>query len=309
MKASTANPLPDAVTKSLAILASMFALAIPLAAFGQAATPCVSPTPPPGAAALGYTQMVFCDAPKVSEIDFSADGSAAKLYAWTWYNKAPSSPSIYSDVGGELMMDLHGGLNTETHQSKPGILPLLRAGDGFYVEFSERISDNNSDHWPAVWMMPQEHDGHHHDYVAGDAPGSERWLELDVDEGGFNPGHHGAAISWFGTWPNYQKVDHGNDPHSTFGLDRTQEHVFGLSYDPNGRRVTWWLDGVSVGSVSTADVPAIVNTHHYYLIMGAQSHKLNLPYQMYVKYFSAWSSVAQSPTPNSPSGVKVQPIP
>jgi hypothetical protein len=291
------------------IVASLVAAGMPQAVLAQAAIPCVNPSPPPGAAALGYSQLVFCDAPNVSDIDYSANGSSTKLYAWSWYNSSPSSPSLYAQVGGELAMQLHGGLNTQTHKSKAGLLPLLHAGDGFYVEFSEHLSDNNSDHWPAVWLMPEEHDGHHHDYVAGDPPGSERWMELDVDEGGFNTGHHGAMINWWGSWPNYQSKNYGNDPRTTFGMDRTQEHVFGLSYDPNGGKVTWWVDGVNVGSVSTAAVPAIVNNYHYYLIMGAQTHGQNLPYTMYVKYFSAWSGVAQAPTPNSPSGIKVQPVP
>jgi hypothetical protein len=259
---------------------------------------------PAGAKSLGYLRQVFCVAPTTADI--STNGSLNKLYSGMWYNTTPVSMSLYSMTGPVLTLANGGGLNTETRQSLPGTLPLLLGSAGFYVEFAERLSDNNSDHWPAVWLMPQEHDIHQDDHVSGDPPGYERWIELDVDEGGFNAGHHGALINWYGKYPNYQKQNYGNDPPSTFGMDRTQEHVFGLSYDPIGQKVTWWVDGTAVGSASTATVPSAVNGYHFYLLMNNQSHKLNLPYQMYITYFDAWS---QGTTPNAPSGVRAVTVP
>ncbi len=126
-------------------------------------------------------------------------------------------------------------------------------------------------------------------------------MELDVDEGGFNKtGHHGAVISWSGIYPRYEHQNGSNDPVSSPPMDRTQEHIFGLSYDPVRTTVTWWVDGVSVGSASTAAIPSIVNDHHYYLIMSNQTHGLNRPYKMYIRYFAVWSG---NPVPNPPSGV------
>jgi hypothetical protein len=69
----------------------------------------------------------------------------------------------------------------------------------------------------------------------------------------------------------------------------TVEHIYGASYDPIGQQVTWWLDGVKMGSQSTASFPAVINSYHYYLIMNATSRGANLPYQMRVRYFSAWT--------------------
>jgi hypothetical protein len=291
---------------SSALVASLFAVAIPIAANGQPASPCANPAPPPGAQSLGYTRLVLCETPSVSDIDFSATGSSSKLSAWGWYNTLPASKSLFSMSGQAFVIESGGGVTTETHRSQQGVLPLLPAAAGFYVEFAERISDNDPDHFPAVWLMPQEHNGKRDDHLPGDPAGSERWMELDVDEGGFNAGHHGAMINWSGTYPNYQNQQKVNNPPSTFGMDRTQEHVFGLSYDPIGKQVTWWVDGVNVGSVSTEAVPSIVNSYHYYLIMGAQNHKLHHPYQMYVSYFSAWSKAVP---PKPPAGVKADPVP
>jgi hypothetical protein len=248
----------------------------------------------------------FCVEPTTADVSDSPTSASAKLSTWIWYSKIPSAMSLYSMSGQTLVIASGGGLNTETHQSLPGALPLLPASAGFYVEFAERLSDNDPDHFPAVWLMPQEHNGLHQDHQAGDPPNYERWVELDVDEGGFNAGHHGAMINWYGTYPQYQHKNFGNDPPSTFGMDRTQEHIFGLSYDPVGKKVTWWVDGVAVGNASTESLPSIVNSHHYYLIMGAQNHGLNHPYKMYLPYFSAWSTGVP---PNPPSGVKAETVP
>jgi hypothetical protein len=285
----------------LAFIVSLSAVGIPMNARAQlAADPCAKADPPAGAQSLGYVRRVFCVAPTLADITDN-DAISAKLYSGSWYNKSPAPLSLYSMSGGMLVLTNGGGVITETRRSSTGALPMLLGSAGFYVEFAERLSDNDPDHWPAVWLMPQEHNARHDDHVAGDPSDYERWMELDVDEGGFNAGHHGSLINWYGKHPNYEHQNFGNDPSSTFGMDRTQEHIFGLSYDPTGKKVTWWVDGAAVGSVSSASVPSIVNNYHYYLIIGNQNHGANRPYKMYVRYFSAWST---SVFPNPPSGVR-----
>jgi hypothetical protein len=280
------------------------ALAAPCLSMAASVETCVSnPNPPPGAQALGYTKQVFCVLPTVSDISMS-DSTVAKLYSGNWYAKLATPMSKYSMSGSTLVITNGGGVMTQTRASAPGGLPLLLAGTGFYVEFNESLSDNDPDHFPAVWLMPQEHNGKRSDHLPSDPPGSERWMELDVDEGGFNAGHHGAMINWWGTYPNYQHQNYANDPSQTFGMDRTQPHVFGLSYDPKAKKIAWWVDGQQTGSVSTADVPSYINGHHYFLIMGAQNHGANKPYKMNVHYFSAWSP---QDVPKAPSGVTASP--
>jgi len=189
---------------------------------------------------------------------------------------------------------------TERRNSTAGALPLLLASAGFYVEFQERLSDNDADHFPAVWLMPLEHDGRKDDHVPGDPAGFEHWMELDVDEGGWNAGALGTMLNWSGISPNYQKVN--LQVGSNLGMDRTEDHIFGASYDPKARQVTWWVDGISVGSVSTAAVPSFINTYHYYLLINNQNHGKNKPYEMYIPYFSAWTG---ADTPMAPTGLKV----
>jgi hypothetical protein len=266
------------------------------------ASPCANPAPPPGAASLGIPHLIFCVQPTTADISV-VDSTSAKLFSGSWYNQSAIPMTFYSMNGPVLVISKGGGVSTETRKSTAGALPLLAASAGFYVEFAVRLSDNDSDHWPAVWLMPQEHDAHHTDHLAGDPQGSERWMELDVDEGGFNAGHHGAVINWSGKYPEYQHQNLSNDVPKP-ALDRTQEHIFGMTYNPSAQKVTWWIDGASVGSVSTATLPAFVNDHHYYLIMGAQNHGANHPYDMYVRYFSAWSGPV---VPNPPAGVTAQP--
>ena len=290
-------------SNALRCCVASLALAVPTFSFA-ASQPCPSnPTPPAGAQALGYTKQLFCVAPAISDIA-PEDSALAKLYSGTWYAKAPIPLSKYAMSGSTLVLDNGGGLMTETRASAPGVLPLLLASAGFYVEFSESISENDPDHFPAVWMMPQEHNIKHSDHLSSDPAGYERWMELDIDEGGYNAGHHGAMISWYGHYPNYQHETKSNDPSQTFGMDRTKTHVFGISYDPKAKQVTWWVDGQSTGSVSTADVPSFVNDQHYYLLMNNQNHGANKPYQMYLHYFSAWSG---QDVPKPPSGVTATP--
>jgi hypothetical protein len=290
---------------SLTLIASLLALCASTEALGQQPDPCANMQPPTGAKSLGYLHQLFCVAPTTSDI--STDGSLNKLYSGMWYNKEPVSLSLYSLTGQILTLDNGGGLTTESRQSLPGSLPLLLGSAGFYVEFAERLSDNDPDHWPAVWLMPQEHNLRRHDHLSTDPAGYERWLELDVDEGGFNAGHHGALIYWGGQYPHYEKQNNAsNDPPSTFGMDRTQEHVFGLSYDPAGKKVTWWIDGAAVGSASLERIPSAILGHHYYLLINNQTHKLNRPYKMYVRYFDAWSGQT---APNPPSGVRATTVP
>jgi hypothetical protein len=272
----------------------------PMAAHAFQTDPCPNMAPPAGAKHLGFTHKVFCVAPTTDDISVSPT-VPNNLYSGHWFSRSPIPKSMFSNEQG-LVLEPGAVVTTETTKSGPGQLPLLPASSGFYVEFQERISENDPDHWPAVWLMPQEHNATQSDHLAGDPPKYERWMELDVDEGGINKtGHHGAVISWSGIYPHYEHENGSNDPVSSPPMDRTQWHIFGLGYDPDHTTITWWLDGVQVGkTASTANVPAVVKNHHYYLIMSNQTHGANRPYKMYIRYFAVWSG---APVPNPPSGV------
>jgi hypothetical protein len=243
---------------------------------------------PPGAAAVGYTRRVIYLTPTTDDISY--DDTLKNLYSGDWYD-AVKPPSTYFMTHGILTLNLDGVLTTESRKSQPGALPLLAGSKGFYVEFAVKLSDNDNDHFPAVWVMPQEHNAAQSDHQTGDPPRYERWLELDVNEGGlgtnFSGTYRGAVIDWWGIYPHYERQVFNNIDRNP--IDLTVEHVFGASYDPVGQRAAWWLDGVKMGSQSTASFPAVVNGYHYYLIMNAASRGARIPYQMQVRYLAAWT--------------------
>lgn len=241
-----------------------------------------APAIPPGAALLGYTKCVIDERPAVGDIAPGKNGDF-KWFSGQWYG-APPSLDHYTTKDGVLCLSLGGDLVSTSRDFSGGRLPLLPGFDGFYVEFEVQLSDNDPDHWPAVWLMPAEHSGKQEDKYPGDPPGFERWMELDVDEGGFGPGLTGTVHSWTGIWkgnPDYAREMNHNNVSQT-PLDRSQRHIFGATYDPVRLQVTWWVDGVKQHSAGPPYVPAVALRQHFYLIMGAQTHGANKPYEMLI---------------------------
>src|SRR5258706_6376339 len=198
---------------------------------------------PQGAAALGYTNKVIDLVPTVDDIAPGRTGNYA-LFDSMFYDPNPPDKSRYAMENGVLKIPMGKQVVTQSRIITKGTLPYLTCAIGFYMEFDVHLSDNHPDHWPAVWAMPQEHDLRQSDHYAGDPPRYERWMELDVDEGGFGPGTLSSVIDWQGIydarnhqyWRDYptdtvrgsvvtNRIDRG-------ALDRTQRHTFGASYEP-----------------------------------------------------------------------------
>jgi hypothetical protein len=240
---------------------------------------------PPGAAALKYETLAFCLVPTTADISYTSTPTT-KLYSGNWYDTPPDS-TYYSMESGQLAIAMGGGVMTQRQDSEQGAVPYLLAGDGFYAEFAVTLSGNDPDHWPAVWLMPEEHNLKQSDHLSTDPAGYERWMEIDCDEGGFYSGSLNSLISWEGIYPDYTNTtwnDYGKLP----ALDRTVEHIFGVSYDPVGQVAQYWLDGVATYSHSTSTINSIIDTYHYFLLIDAQTHGANVPYEMMVRYASAW---------------------
>jgi hypothetical protein len=237
---------------------------------------------PNGALTCGFRKQIFLVTPSTSDISY--DNTPAKLFSGKWYTTVPDA-SHYSMTSSTLTLTLGGSLATENRSSLAGTLPYLIGSDGFYVEFAVQLSTNDADHWPAVWVMPQEHDNVQSDHLEGDPTGYEKWMELDVDEGG-GAGLSGNVINWSGISGSYASV---NNQAPTTSLDRTVEHIFGAAFQPKQNRVSWWVDGVNNGYVDISSFPNIIKNYHYYLNIDAQSHGSNTPYSMLVRYFAAYS--------------------
>jgi hypothetical protein len=259
-----------------------------------AAIDAAADTIPPGAAALGYTKCIINEHPVVTDIAPGKRGNYKWFSGQWWY--ASRSPSLdhYSMSNGVLTLSPGGDLTSTPLDFSKSILPLLPGKKGFYVEFDVQLSDDDPDHWPAVWMMPAEHNGHRGDCYSGDPSGFERWMELDVDEGGFGPGLTGTVHAGQGFDPNYQNPQNPNNV-SKKPLDRSQKHTFGASYDPINSRVTWWVDGVKQMSTTAPYVPVVARQQNFYLIMSNQTHGKKKPYSMFVSGVRAYIAPHREP--------------
>ena len=211
---------------------------------------------------MGYTKRVINETPTVADIAPGKNGNY-KWFSGQWYSEQAPSLDHYGTRSGVLALSLGGDLVSMPRDFSAGRLPLLPGEDGFYVEFDVRLSDNDSDHWPAVWLMPAEHDGKR-DHYEGDPAGFERFMELDVDEGGFGPGLTGTVHSTEGVYPKWKHIQNPNNV-SSVALDRSQKHAFGASYDPVRQKVTWWVDGKPQINAGSPYVPAVAARQHFYL--------------------------------------------
>jgi hypothetical protein len=260
---------------------------------GEAVSAKAAANAPPGAAALGYTKRVINECPTAADVAPGRKGDH-KWFSGQWYAKETPSLDHYATRSGLLCLNLGGDLASMPLDFSAGRLPLLSGADGFYVEFDVRLSDNDPDHWPAVWLMPAEHDGKR-DHYAGDPAGFERFMELDVDEGGFGPGLTGTVHSTEGLYPAWKHVQNPNNV-SAVAIDRSQKHTFGASYDPARQKATWWLDGKPQMSAGSPYVPAVAARQHFYLLLSAQSQGAKKPYFMFVSGVRAYTA-PRSPLP------------
>lgn len=266
------------------MLLSSLSIAAPVGACAAPVRACKGKPPPRGAVALGATRVAFDFCPKVSDISADGKPGASKLYSGVWWENAVPAKTVYSNnPDGSLSIPYPAGLATVPRTMVPGSLPLLAGDRAFFVEFEVSLSDDNPDHFPAVWLMPIEHNQRQEDSYPPDKPGFERWLELDVDEGGFSPGPMGTAISWSGVWPNYKRVRSNPDLHNR-RIDRSQRHTFGAGFDPRHLTISFWYDDKLQYTASGDSVPAIARKQHFYLIMNADSHnhRHHLQYNMNV---------------------------
>jgi hypothetical protein len=85
-------------------------------------------------------------------------------------------------------------------------------------------------------------------------------------------------------------------------IDFTVTHRYGLSYDPNGKMISMYVDDVlyqqhATGGAPTNDLVSpgargnydfVVNPYHYYMIMSCFSRGLNTQYGMEIHNITAW---------------------
>jgi hypothetical protein len=262
---------------------------------------------PPGAAALGYTKCVINEHPTAADIaPDNANNGKHKWFNGAWWDGGRPPAGLYGTVEGDLAIrydavaDKGGCLIGTPRDLSPGALPNLEGRKGFYIEFDARLSDNDPNHWPALWVMPVEHSGGSgnpiKDVYPDDPPGFERWMELDVDEGGLakSGGAMCSVISWTGNaGQGGYKSEIANNWATGKTLDRTRVHTFGASYDPIKRQVTSWLDGKQEWQtpVNCKSVPEIAARQHFYPILSVWrlDKGVHKTYTMYVSGVRAYA--------------------
>ena len=224
--------------------------------------------------------FIYC--PRLEDISLGRD-ITHKLFSGQWFDKRRPTLDFYSQTIEGLNISLGGSVSTANMNSQKGSLPLLSGKRGFYIEFMARIDGGSMDHWPALWLNPIEHGAREEDrnFVPGKL--YQHWMELDVDEGGFQDGMLGTVIEWYGNYPKYQKIQGRHPPAKK--LDRTKFHVFSALYDPVTASIQWWIDG-EFHNVLPA--PKIASHYNYYVIMNSQSHGANEPFKLIVKRVRAF---------------------
>ncbi|MDP3253966.1 MAG: hypothetical protein Q8M77_18840 [Hydrogenophaga sp.] len=266
-------------SRSIPCALAALCLAWPAWAHANDALICLDASTPEGATQVGALQPLFRDCPRLADVDFTGRADGRKYYSGV-YSTPLKDKSFYEQAPDGVVMQRGGVLATvKTNSTVGGQFSLLSGARPFYIEAQVATSSNHRDNFPAVWLMPIEHNPRMEDVYEGDPKGFERWFELDIDEGGFGPGGHHTAISWSGIWPNYKKIQNPN-PTSKIPLDRTQPNVFGVSYSPETLTVRWWLNGKQVLEAAHPYVPEIARRQNFYLIVSAQSHKNISHYQM-----------------------------
>lgn len=260
------------------LVAATFCLQLSISAIAKPDLTCEEAMLPPGAIEIGAKELLFQDCPKITDMDFTGKVYGKKYYSGLWYGK-PSDQRFYEQADDGLIIKRGAAVAMVTMNSYRGYFPLLNGNRPFYLEAQVATSSNDPDNFPAIFLMPIEHNLRMEDVYKPDPRDFERWFELDIDEGGFGPGGHHTAISWSGIWPNYKKIQNPN-PSSKEALDRTKPNVFGVSYSPKSLTVKWWLNGKKVLEATHPFVPEIARQQRFYLIVAAQSHKNISDYQM-----------------------------
>ncbi|MER3474899.1 MAG: hypothetical protein C4335_12955 [Armatimonadota bacterium] len=261
-------------------------------------TGATAPTPPPQAAAAGFTKLTFSDEfNSISTIDVNATG----LPGYKWYVDRPFGwpvvqRSEYRICNGVLVITQQGssyanwGSATYSVKGKTG-----RAFRYGYIEARMRFDPAlgpNSDGWPSFWMLSLSHTLGSND---------SRYSELDIFEA-YTGGYAEYKRAFVGTlheWQqkptlvHYQNANNWTPlPHVDFG----KWHTYGVLWKPG--EVTWYFDGTALQTqrysangypepqtnpISPIGTFSIIDSEDLVLILGS-----GVSWPLYVDYVRVW---------------------
>ena len=208
-------------------------------------------TVPEPARLLGFTKCLV-DEQNITPDDISFDPddpTPRKFYNGQWFGKAPER-SAYTNRWGFLEMSQDAlMISTPPVYGKKGLLPTLKAKDGFYIEFTLSFS-NFFDGCPfAIWLTPTA------SRLRG-APDDPWFMTFTVDEMYYDMGLTGTARGYMGS-PLDTYISNANSWRLD-EIDRTKPVTYGFSYDPATRQACWWSDLESIGELRmSADSPVV----------------------------------------------------
>jgi hypothetical protein len=284
---------------------------------------------PAGAAALGYTQLLWILInPNLSQINPGPYGSTTQndLYNGYWGNSGASF-SLFSNlsmVNGVLQAAYQQTAQTwigtqNTNGSGPpaaGNLPWLANANGWYSECALSTTAWTTDSWFAYWLQSTEYNNAGTSGVINPAQAAylKQWLEVDVWEAGASAGYQGNLCYHNGV-SGTQGVSNYQNPSFT-NPDQTQPQVYGASWGPTTGTVSWYINGVNsssrsclnnvgteAGVVVNSTSLAWLNTQHMYANIDCGSHGANTPYGLNVYYLAAWGPPSGGSTPGAPTNV------
>ncbi len=226
----------------------------------------VTRTVPAGAAAQGYTQLLWASKPTLSNIYFGGYGTSPGLpwsSGWPYSGVIPGAGLYSMSLSGVLQMTQSGATHTEdpSNGTTPIIaavrlsngsnvpiastVPVIPAGNGYTIATTTSISTNNPEYRGGVFTFPTQHNVANTQDIDPNDGSNHRWLEKDTWEGSGTNGRTttgwNGAFRWAGTVVNLNGT--------ASGVDITQEHMFETDYVPSGCTANRYLDNVSNGSM------------------------------------------------------------
>jgi hypothetical protein len=265
------------------------------------------PPVPPGAAALGYTKLIYALHPLASDVLVLGTTSPGRYY---FVNGNPgvasgSNAALYTNVHGQLTLNNAGVsgdgasepniMATSTYNNGTAFagmnsaLPFLSASAGYYVEDARTLSNNNCDHWSSLWIWTVE---------AMSGSESADWVEFDINEDGFTyawcAGLQGTTTSLIYWKHGSPATSHPTQLRSSNRFTQTNELIAGGAWDPVGKKIWEWNNGVNTGTIAFSAVglptAAWQGLHHFPLIGGGSHNVAGHPvaYTETIRYLMAW---------------------
>jgi beta-glucanase (GH16 family) len=243
-------------------------------------------TPPPQAAAAGFTHLVFSDY-FTSANTISPDGSGTK----NWYANSPNSPTVppsaYSVANGVLTLKSDTSGYGSDLATATAAHPANSWQHGYFetsMQFDPNGYQDASGGWPAFWTWSME-------AVLGTIPAASNGHspELDIMEAWPHqkdspPGTGVTIITTLHEWHgNSNDGNSNNTPTLPAGTNLSQYHTYGCLWTTN--KVVWYFDNQAVTTlvVGPGTLWPSLEQQHLFLILGT-GHNWPVNY----KFVNVW---------------------